>query len=196
MKNFKKVVVTTLVALFMVFNLTAVAGAATTYTDGIYDTESTPDANGSMYKMHIEVVDGEIDFSTFEWWNGSNKMTSQVIDYVADDAKAGIQAALDEVKNYSDQLYETKDGAAVVAASAESTMYPGFQECWTKFVEQATGATKDVGLEATDNSATDTAAETATTTTDVPKTGVFGLGVVYGLGAFATGAFVLKKKAK
>lgn len=44
--------------------------------------------------------------------------------------------------------------------------------------------------------ATDTTATDTTTTTDVPKTGVVGLGIVYGLGALATGSFVLKRKSK
>lgn len=53
---------------------------------------------------------------------------------------------------------------------------------------------------AADDAAVTTEEVAATTdeaaATDVPKTGVVGLGLVYGLGAIATGAAVLKRKAK
>lgn len=66
----------------------------------------------------------------------------------------------------------------------------------------------EVGTEDTDASATvddttaaaddtsATAAEDAAATTDVPKTGVVGLGLVYGLGALVTGTALLKRKEK
>lgn len=58
--------------------------------------------------------------------------------------------------------------------------------------------TSDEVVTAMNEPAVDAAADTAasTTTSNVPKTGVVGLGLVYGLGAIATGAALLKKKEK
>lgn len=59
--------------------------------------------------------------------------------------------------------------------------------------------TDDAATVTEDTAATteDTVATTEdTATTDVPKTGVVGLGLVYGLGVIATGAAVLKKKER
>lgn len=64
-----------------------------------------------------------------------------------------------------------------------------------------TEATETVDDTAADDTAavddaSTTAEEDAATTTDVPKTGVIGLGLVYGLGALVTGSALLKRKEK
>lgn len=80
-------------------------------------------------------------------------------------------------------------------------MYNGFQALWKEAIEQAGGKVEAEAAEVTETEADTTAVDTteadttaADTSTDVPKTGVAGLGVVYGLATLATGALVLKKK--
>ncbi|HWT76243.1 MAG TPA: hypothetical protein VN258_16205 [Mobilitalea sp.] len=86
----------------------------------------------------------------------------------------------------------------------DSSLFTGVQSITVDFTvldadgNDGSAAVADDTATTDDTAATDTTAadDTAATTTDVPKTGVVGLGLVYGLGAIATGAAVLKRKER
>lgn len=90
-----------------------------------------------------------------------------------------------DVSNVSPTIVDPAAFASVETVFVTFTLYDA----------EGNGPAEEVAEEpvAEEPAAEDTAADT---TTDVPKTGVVGLGLVYGLGAIATGAVVLRRKEK
>ena len=236
MKNLKKVLVASLVSLLMVFNVVAVAGAATTYKNGTYVAEYP----GSVtYKLNVTVAGGVITEANLQLFYGATELTSAV---------SQVKGIFDSWAEWCAELVKTNDASKVTGADE------AFMACAADFEEQAgkkvtadTTATPTVAPEATvapeedaaveedttaadteedaaveedttaadteedaaveeDTTASDTedaaveedtaADTTAASSTSIPKTGVVGLGLVYGLGVLATGAYSLKRKEK
>ena len=172
MRNLKKVLVTSLVSLFMVFSVASVASAATTYTDGTYTSKVE---GGLAYTMTVTVAGGVITEAKIQVFYGETELTPEM-----GETNEQVKALVDPVVAQAAELVATNDGALVTSAD------DNFKALIADFEAQA-GKTEGAAAATTD---------TTTTTTSVPKTGVVGLGLVYGLGALATGAYAVKKNNK
>ena len=169
MKNVKKVIVISLVTLVTLFNVVSIASATTTYKDGTYDVQT---GDALIYKLHVVVSGGKITAATTKIFYGTTELTAEIA-ATNEQVKPMVDAATD----YNDQLVAKNDGSKITKRSDDSGQYATFMELVQKFEAKAV-------------------VDNATSDTSVPKTGVFGLGLVYGLGALVTGAFSIKRSKK
>lgn len=207
MKSLSKVVLASLVALILAVSIPDVANAAVTYTDGTYACKS--EGETMSYILNVVVTDGVITEAKMQLFYGTVELTEEMAE-----TQPSVKTMLDSYKTMCDELVSTNDGALVTSAD------DAFKACIDVFIEQAvsTEATESADASETDavasedtsstDTAVDTTVETTAETTDettattadnsanMPKTGVVGLGLLYGLGAIATGAVALKKKYK
>jgi hypothetical protein len=98
-------------------------------------------------------------------------------------------------------VFKDADGNSVYEVGTEDTDASAAADDTAAADDASTTAAADDAAAATDASATATddaatATDDAATATDVPKTGVVGLGLVYGLGALVTGTALFKRKEK
>ena len=173
MKNLKKVLVTALVSLFMVFSVASVASAAVTYTDGTYTSTY---GSALTYKMTVTVSGGVITDAKIQVFYGETELTPEM-----GETNEQVKGLVDPAVKQAAELVETNDGSLVTSAD------DNFKALIADFESKA-GKTEGAAAASDDSAAADT--------TSVPKTGVVGLGLVYGLGALATGAFALKRNEK
>ena len=170
MKNLKKVFVTSLVSLFMVFGVASIASAAT-YADGTYLSET---AGGAMTKkLNVTVEGGKITKANVQLFYGETEFTEELAA-----SNEQVKGIVDNQKAMCEELISANDGSALTTADDEFKALVADFESQAKVEEAA---------------AEETSTDSAATTTSVPKTGVVGLGLVYGLGALATGAYALKR---
>ena len=171
MRFLKKALVTAMAALFMVFHVAAIAGAVT-YKDGTYNVE---ESGGQInYKLRVVVSGGKITEAHVGVFYGETELSEE-----AAASNESLQKIFNSFDDYSSQLVSTNDGSAINKGADEAGVYDAFMAMVDKFEAQA--------LEGADDN-------TDNTTDDVPKTGVVGLSLVYGLGALITGAYSLKRK--
>lgn len=173
-----------------------------TVTFEIVMDEAT-DPNDTYGAFCVEVSDGTLYYTTtsagdcWGYLDGSTEIGTILKDMGKNDA----------AKGGSYEVTVTRDGSDFTATYVDkSTGEPMFNtlyfmgkdefvfgDCTVYVMGQVGNATVTV-LE--DAAAADDAADDSAAATDVPKTGVVGLGIVYGLGALATGVVVLKRKNK
>jgi hypothetical protein len=168
--------------------------------------ETADDTYGAVC---VEVSDGTLYWTTTsdgDCW-GYLDGTTEIGTVIKDMNKASM------VRGGSYEVVVTREGSNFTATYTDlstgeamfGTLYftagDGFTfgDTTAYIIPQAGNGTVTVKEAAVEETATeDTAAATddAAATTDVPKTGVVGFGVVYGLAALATGAVALKRKQK
>jgi hypothetical protein len=170
------------------------------YTVSLDFTQTADGKATGLAFIAPQIQDGELNFPGYFMQVDSVQVNGEEVSftkgYTSSDDKKTTRTNLyntwvAELPEDAHTLDGSLDGAsAVVIDPAAFDEVETVSVTFTYYDADGNGAAEDT---ATDTAATDDA---ATTTTDVPKTGVIGLGIVYGLGALATGAVVLKRKEK
>jgi LPXTG-motif cell wall-anchored protein len=186
MKKGAKIIGFFMLVLCLLVSMTGVAFADSTtgLKDGVYASSSSPDAQGSSFKItNMVVADGKVTSFEFGWYNGSMKLTTSMAQQAPKEVQASMLATLEEVTDYHTQMATVLDGAKVTkyAKAADSKVYTTFQTLWKDVVKQAGGQI--------------VADTTSTTSSSNPKTGDSGI-LVYVIvaGAALIGMTVLRKK--
>ncbi len=178
------------------------------YTVGLDFTGTADGAAAGLAFTAIGIKNGEKDFPGYSIEINSIKINGEDIEFTkgytsSDD---GIETRMNiynswvtglkdddaTLRSYDGDLSDVNwmivnpdDFASVETMTVDFTLYDADGNDGSAAVEDTT-----------DDAATTTDATTEETTTDAPKTGVVSLGIVYGLGAIATGAVALKRKQK
>ena len=187
MKKGTKIIGFFMLVLCLVVSMTGVAFADSTtgLKDGVYASSSTPDAQGSSFKItNMVVADGKVTSFEFGWYNGSMKLTTSMAQQAPKEVQDSMLATLEEVTDYHNQMATVLDGSKVTKyakAAPDSKVYTTFQTLWKDVVKQAGGQI--------------VADATSTTSNSNPKTGDSGI-LVYVIvaGAAFIGMTVLRKK--
>jgi hypothetical protein len=191
-------------------------GAADTAKGGVVATDATVTGPG-QYTVALDfsqtglgqvdacqftalgIVDGETNFPGYFYEIDSIKLNGEDIDFTKGYTSSdnGVETRVNVYNGWVGAIPEDAhvldgDLSNVSPTIIDPALFSGVKTYEITFtVYDADGNGPEVAA-AEDTATTDDAAPA----TDVPKTGVIGLGIVYGLGALATGAAALKRKQK
>lgn len=155
--------------------------------------------------MALYLVNGEVDFPGYFLEINEIRVNGEAIEllgtnYTSSDDKAEMRSNV-----YNAWVSELPEDARrvdgdlsasspVIVDPAVFTAVETIEIDFTFYDADGNAGAEEVAEEAEADDAE--AADETEATTDVPKTGVVGLGIVYGLGALATGAVALKRRNK